>query len=207
MYSIYFIYSLVYRYKKDIKSSCHFIVHEAGGAGDIHPVSGQLEVCEEGDKNNVPSEAGLRTISRGRLHILSARARADVRACVRVCVHVCVCVCISLFITRWLLLNTKLFIPRHFLKQSYLTFRNFIDIINLLLDLPTSLSPAYRLDSHKTGCIFDTLDNLHLGKYVSAVLNTKIRLNVLSMCIYIVNLVIEHIKIEHIKTILLDYLF
>jgi len=54
-----------------IKSSCRFVVHEAGGAGDIHPVSGQLEVCEEGDKNNVPSEAGLRTISRGTLHILS----------------------------------------------------------------------------------------------------------------------------------------
>lgn len=42
-----------------------FAVHETGGAGDLHPVPGQLEIREEGDKNNVPSETGLCTISRG----------------------------------------------------------------------------------------------------------------------------------------------
>lgn len=44
-----------------------FAVHETGGVGDLHPVPGQLEIREEGDKNNVPSETGLCTISRGTL--------------------------------------------------------------------------------------------------------------------------------------------
>lgn len=49
------------------KSPRCFPVHKAGGAGDVHLVPGQLEVGEKGDKNNMPGEARLCTISRGRL--------------------------------------------------------------------------------------------------------------------------------------------
>lgn len=55
-----------------------FTVHEVSRPGDVHPFSGQLEVREEGDKNNLSGEARIRAIPRGTISFALSNASVSV---------------------------------------------------------------------------------------------------------------------------------
>lgn len=120
------------------KSLCRSVVHKAGRTGNLHAVPGQLEVREEGDKNNVPSEASLCTISRGTFHSPNHPFLSLQRQ--------------TLFIIKRK--SFSLPVVCQSLPRSNLTFRNFTSRLTRLVEFTSARShrrPATRKPSNYHG--------------------------------------------------------